>query len=130
MECIEDGSTKIEIGRVHDTKNNTLLGDTTATGRRSVNTALVSKLFSATCTESDGDGIDQCYSAQLDESCAKNGQVDTGAIPADRLNELREGYDTTTDENESQFEDLDRRFLCALKEIDATGLDGHNEQVD
>ena len=68
----------------------------------------------------DSYGIDPCYSAQLDVSCAVDGQADTGMVPANRLDESRDGCDTTTDGIGSQFDVLDLRFLCALKAVDAT----------
>ena len=36
---------------------------------------------------------------------------------------MRDGGDTTTDGDGSQFDDLDRLFLCALKAVDVTGTD-------
>ena len=92
MEDIEDGSTHTEIGRAHDKKN------TTALGESSVNTAFVSKERSVTCPESDNDNTDLYCLAKLDESCAVDGQVYTGTVFVDRLDESRDGCDTMTDE--------------------------------
>ena len=92
------------MGRAH-TKNNTLRDDATYTGRSSVNTTPVSTLCSATCTEWDSDGIDVSYSAQLNASDATDGQVDIGTVPADRLDESRDGVDATTGRNGSEFDD-------------------------
>ena len=63
-----------------------------------------------------------CYLAESDESSSADGQVDTEPVSASRLDDLRD--DTTTGGYKSQFDDLDRRFLCALKTVDGTRTDG------
>ena len=58
IECNHDERTPTEVSRAHDTKNNALLNDATATGRNSANTTSVGKLCSATCTGGDSGCFD------------------------------------------------------------------------
>ena len=52
-----------------------------------------------------------------------HGQAGIGTVPADRLDESRDGRNRTTSRNGLQFDDLNRRFLCALKALNATDKD-------
>ena len=73
--------------------------------------------------DDDRDGIDLCYSVQLDEPCAEDIHTDIETVPANRLDESRGRDDKTTDRNISQFDNLDHRFLCSFKVVNATCTD-------
>ena len=122
IECNHDERTPTEVSRAHDTKNNALLNDATATGRNSANTTSVGKLCSATCTGGDSGCFDLWYLSQLDESSAADSQF-ARTVPAYQLDESRDGGNRRIDRNGSQLEFLDHPFFFALKAVDATGTD-------
>ena len=78
-------------------------------------------LCSVTFTVSNSGSIDLCYSARHDESSAADGQLDIEPVPASRLDEARDS--TLTGRYRPKFDDLDRRFLCALEAVDAKNTD-------
>jgi hypothetical protein len=118
----EDEAAPAELRRVHHV-NNVIPNDTTNSRRHLANATPIDSLYGATCTEGVGESTYLCNAAQLDESCADDGNVVAGPVSADQLDKSQDTGDTDIDGVGSEYDYLDHRFLCALKAVDTTNTD-------